>query len=103
MAIKNPAATSSGGLNTLISVDTTKIYDALPTNIAVDTNLVATFIGGATQAVEDSRAAYATKALQFKLITVSTNSDALVNGVAGWYNRTGQTAPVGKYIVAVAA
>jgi hypothetical protein len=101
MAIKNPAATSSGGLNTLISVDTTKIYDALPTNIAVDTNIVATFIGGGTQAVEDPR--YSTKALQFKAITVSTANDALVNGVAGWYNRTGQTAPVGKWIVAVAA
>lgn len=101
MAIKNPVATQSGGLNTLISVDTLKIYDALPLNIAVDTNIVATFPGGATQAVEDPR--YAGKALQFKLITVSTANDALVNGVAGWFNRTGQTAAVGKYIVAVAA
>lgn len=101
MAIKNPAAGQSGALNSLISVDTGKVYGALPLNIAVDTNIVETQIGGGTQAVEDPR--YAGKALQFKAITVSTAADALVNGVAGWYNRTGQTAPIGSYIVAVAA
>lgn len=101
MAIKNPVATQSGGLNSLIAVDTQKVYDALPTNIAVDTNITTALLGGGTQLVEDPR--YPAKALQFKLITVQTLADALVNGVAGWYNRTGQTAPVGKYIVAVAA
>jgi hypothetical protein len=103
MAIKNPTATQAGGVNQLVHIDTMKIYDALPEGVTAGVDIAITHIGGATTAVQDSRAAYATKALRPILITVSTNNDALVNGVAGWYNRSGQTAAVGKYVIAVAA
>jgi hypothetical protein len=101
MAIKNGTATQAGGMNQLVHIDTTKIYDALPDGMTAGVNIVITHIGSGTSNAEDPR--YATKALQFKQITTQTANDALVNGVAGWYNRTGQTAVVGKYICAVAA
>jgi hypothetical protein len=103
MAIKNPSATHIGGVaGNIAGVDTQHIYDAIPAGYAAGVNLTEFKLGGAAAVtLEDPR--YAGKALQFKAITVLTANDALVNGVAGWYNRTGFSAAVGTFIVAVAA
>jgi hypothetical protein len=103
MAIENPAANAIGGLNgTVVGLDTSVVYTAIPNGLTVNTTLNVHQIGPAgSQQMEDPR--YPGKALQIKAITVQTAADALVNGAAGWYNRTGQTAPVGTWIVAVAA
>lgn len=102
MPIKNPSATQLGGVNaSLVGLDTLAVYDAAPTQFAVDTNLTTAHIAGTFTGVEDPR--YAGKALQIKAITDETANDALVNGDPGWYNRTGVTVSAGKYIVAVAA
>lgn len=91
--------TGQDPLSSLIGYDTQHIYDTKPDGVTVDTNIVTTYIGGATSAIEDPR--YAGKAIQCKLTTSSVAPDALV--ITGWYNRTGLTVPSGKYIFAVAA
>lgn len=99
MAIKDNSATQSGGLCTLIGVDTGRYFDDIPAGLTINTNITATRLGDATaQAVEDPR--YAGKALQVRLTTGSVADGGVV--VAGWLNRTGATVPTGKYLIAVA-
>lgn len=112
MGLKDPANATNVALAagpavvaSVIGLDTARIYDALPNGLAAGANVVTTRIGGATQNLADARtgANFDGKALQFKAITTLTANDALINGVAGWYNRSGQSAAVGKYVLAVAA
>lgn len=102
MAHKDVTAGQNGGVDaSVIGISIKTIYDALPAGFTAGVTLTLPRIGTGTGTLEDS--AYAGKALRFILITASTNNDALVNGAAGWYNRSGQTAAVGKYVLAVAA
>lgn len=98
MAISDASATAEG-LSTLVGVDTTAVYDAQPLNITLNTDVVATRLGGATQLVEDPR--YPAKAIRLLQTAGSVADGGVV--AAGWLNRTGKTVAAGKYLFAVAA
>jgi hypothetical protein len=98
MAIRDPATGQNALCASIVGLDTQEIYPAVPNGLAGSTNLVATRIGGATQAVEDPR--YPGKALQFRQATGAVAPDGVV--IAGWLNRTGKTLANGNWIIAVA-
>ena len=98
MAISDASATADG-LSTLVGVDTAAIYDSAPLNIPLNTDVVATRLGGATQAVEDPR--YPGKAIRLLQTAGSVANGGVVT--TGFLNRTGQTVPAGKFLFAVAA